>query len=76
MPNEKDKILEYLDDHKSLRGPAIYYCDIESLIKKIDMCDNNPKQSFTTKINKHEACGFSVVKKSQLADIREKKYWS
>ena len=65
-------MLRYSQGSKSLRIPAAYYCDIESLVKKIDTCDNNPKQSFTTKINKHEACGFSIVKKSQLTDIREK----
>ena len=32
----------------------------------------NKKQSFTTKINKREACGFSIVSKSSLSDIREK----
>ena len=57
---------------KIIKVRAAYYCDIESLIKKTDTCDNNSKQSFTTKISKHEACGFSIVKKSQLTHIREK----
>ena len=72
MPTEKDKILKYSPGSKSLRIPVAYYCDTEALIEKIDACDNNPEQSFTTKINKHEACGFSIVAKSSLTDIREK----
>ena len=72
MPTEKDKILKYSHGQKSLRVPVAYYCDIESLIKKIDACDNNPEQSYTTKVGKHEPCGFSIVAKSPLTDIREK----
>ena len=72
MPTGKNKILKYSQGSKSLRVPAAYYCDIESLIKKIDACDNNPEQSYTTKVGKHEPCGFSIVAKSPLTDIREK----
>ena len=74
MPTEKNKILKYLQGVKSLKIPAAYYCDTESLIKKIDTCDNNHEQSFSKNIKKHKACGFSIVKKSELTDIREKKY--
>ena len=38
----------------------------------MDTCHNNPEQSFTTRVSKHELCGFSIVKKSPLTDIREK----
>ena len=72
MPTEKDKILKYSHRKKSLRAPVAYYCDIESFIKKIDTCNNNPEKSYTTRVSKHEACGFSIVKKSPLTDIREK----
>ena len=36
----------------------IIYADIESLIKKIDGCANNPQKSSTTKIGKHIPCGY------------------
>ena len=72
MPAEKDKILKYSQGAKSLRVPVAYYCDIESLIKKIDVCDNNSEKSYTSRISKHKPCGFSIVKKSQLTDIRKK----
>ena len=48
MPTGKNKTLNS-EGSKSLRFPVAYYCDIESLIKKIDSCDNNPEQSYTTK---------------------------
>ena len=72
MPTGKNKILKYSQGSKSLKVPAVYYCDIESLIQKIDACYNNPEQSFTTNISKHKTCGFSIVTKSPVTDIREK----
>ena len=45
MPPEKDKMLKYSQGQKLLRVPVAYYSDIESLIKKIDTCHNNPEQS-------------------------------
>ena len=33
----------------------------------------NPEKSYTSRIGKHKPCRFSIVKKSQLTDIRKKK---
>ena len=33
---------------------------IESLIKKIDGCSNNPENSSTAKIGEHIPCGYSM----------------
>ena len=74
MPTEKDKILKYSHGEKSLRVLIAYYSGTECLIKQLDTCHNNPEQTSTTKISKHEPCGFSKVAKSPLTDIREKKY--
>ena len=74
MPIEKDKILKYSYGQKSLRVPVAYYFDIECLNKQIDTCHNNPEQSSTTRVRKHEPCVFSVVSKSSLTNTREKKY--
>ena len=38
----------------------IIYADLESLIKAIDGCANNPEKSSTTKIGKHITCGYSM----------------
>ena len=40
--------------------PYIIYADIESLIRKIDGCANNPENSSTTKIGDHIPCGYSM----------------
>ena len=72
MPTEKYKTLKYSPGSKSLRIPFVYYCDTVCLIKKIDACDNNREQSYTTRVGKHKPCGFLIVAKSTLTDIREK----
>ena len=38
----------------------IIYADIESLMKKIDGCANNPENSLTTKIGEHILCRHSM----------------
>ena len=53
MPSEKDKILELKHYMKSDKMPYIIYVDIESLIKKIDRCENNPEKSSARKIGKN-----------------------
>ena len=45
IPSEKDNILEFKQYMKSDKMPYIIYADIESLIKKIDRCANNPENS-------------------------------
>ena len=40
--------------------PYIIYADIESLIKKINRCTNNPEISSTTKIEKYIPCRYSM----------------
>ena len=40
--------------------PYIIYADIESLIRKIRGCANNPEKSSTTKIGEHIPCGYSI----------------
>ena len=40
--------------------PYIIYANMESLIKKVDGCANNPENSSTTKIGEHIPCGYSI----------------
>ena len=58
MPSEEDKILEFKHYMKSGKMPYIIYADIESLIKKIDGCKNNPEKSSATTINEQILCGY------------------
>ena len=60
MSSEKDNILEFNQYMKSDKIPYIIYADIESLIKEIDGCSNNPENSLTTKIGEHILCGYSM----------------
>ena len=41
--------------------PCIIYADMESLIRKIDGCANNPENSSTTKIGQHIPCRYSML---------------
>ena len=47
---------------KSDKTPYIIYADLESLIKKIDVCENNPENSSATKIDERIPCGYSISK--------------
>ena len=39
---------------------CIIDANLESMIKKIDNCKNNPEKSSTTKIGEHIPCGYSM----------------
>ena len=41
MPSEDTKMLEFNQYRKSGKVPFIIYADLESLIEKIDVCENN-----------------------------------
>ena len=56
MPQEDNKILKYNHGEKSMKVPIFIYA--ESLYEKMNTCHNNPKESSTTKINKHTSSGY------------------
>ena len=58
MPSENDNILEFKQHMKSDKMPYITYADIESLIRKIYRCANNPENSSSTKIVEHIPCKY------------------
>ena len=60
MPEEDNKILRYNHGEKSMKVPFIIYADLESLLKKMNTCNNNPEKSSTTKINKYTPSGYSL----------------
>lgn len=55
-----NKILTYNQDKKSMKILFAIYPGTEPLFEKIRTCGNNPEKSFTTKVNKHTACGCSI----------------
>ena len=58
MPSEKDIPLEFNQYLKSDKMAYIIYAHIESLIKKIHVCANNPENSLTGKIREHISCKY------------------
>ena len=60
MPSENDNIWEIKQYMKSEKMPFVIHADIESFIRKIDGCANNPENSSTMKIDKHITCGYSL----------------
>ena len=60
MPFEDTKILQFNQYYKSDKAPFIIYADFESLIVKIDGCENNPEKSSTTNVSEHQVSEHSV----------------
>ena len=66
MPKKDNKILKYSHGEKSMKVPFVIHTDLECLLKKMNTCRNNPKQSSTIKINKHIPSGYSLLTCSSL----------
>ena len=60
MPNEYNKIIKYNQGEKSIKLPFIIYADLECLLEKISICNNNPEELSTTEVNKHTSSGYSL----------------
>jgi len=68
LPSDDNMFLHFKEHHKQLRAPFIIYADFESLTTKIHSSSQDPNQSSTEKLQKHEACGFSYVVVSERED--------
>ena len=68
MPSEDIKIL----DQKLDKALFIIYAELECLIENIDICKNNPQNSFTTKRSQHISSGFSITTISSFKSIENK----
>ena len=49
MPNKDNKILKYNHVEKSLKAPFMIYADLECLLEKMHLCQNNLEKSYTEK---------------------------
>ena len=58
MPSEKNKWLKFTDFAHEVRAGFVIYCDLESLLPKVNSCDPDPNQSSTTTVERHVPCGF------------------
>ena len=60
MPKWNEIILKYNHGEKSLKAPFVIYLDLECLLKKLQSCQNNLKNSYTERKAKHEPSGFAI----------------
>ena len=58
MPKEHEKI-KYVPREKSLKVPFIIYAYLECLLKKVQFCQNNPKNFHAEKKVKHKSSGYA-----------------
>ena len=77
LPSQKDNILKFNQYMESDKPPCLIYADIESLIKKICRCANNPEKYSTTQIGEHIPCGYSMSTIWTFDNIENKHslYW-
>ena len=61
MPTKDNNIIKYNQGEKSIKLPFVVYADLECLLEKMSTCQNNPKESSTTEINKHTTSGYSLL---------------
>ena len=60
MPSKGSKTLKCNHGEKSLKVPFLIYADLESLLKKIHSCQNNPEKSYTEKKAKHTPSDYAL----------------
>ena len=74
MSEEYIKILKYNHGEKYMKLPFTIFAELDSLLEKMNPCQNNPEKSSTNKINKHipsgyllfTQCSFDTIKKSLI----------
>ena len=74
MPSEDTKILELNQYQKSDKAPFIIHVDLERIIEKINVCENNPENSSITKVSKHVPSSFLMSTISSFRSIENKHY--
>ena len=60
FPPNLIKLLEYNHGEKSLKTPFIIYTNLECLLIKQQLCQNNPNGSYTEREAMHEPFGYSL----------------
>ena len=72
MPTKDNNIIKYNQGEKSIKLPFVVYSDLECLLEKMSTCQNNPKESSTTEINKHVPSGYSLFTHCSLDKTKNK----
>ena len=71
MAEDHEKI-KYLLGEKSLKAPFITCVDLECLFKKMQYCQNNPKNSYTEKKAEHKPSGYAWCSICSFDDMLKK----
>ena len=58
-----------------MKLPFVIYADLECLLEKMSICENNPNESFTTKINKHTPSGYSIFTSRSFDESKNKLHY-
>ena len=61
MPKQGENKMAFKNFYKQMKAPYAVYADFECVLRKINTCEPDNKQSFTIKTEKHEPCGFSYM---------------
>ena len=72
MPSEDTKILEFNQWQNSDKASFIIYADLEGIIEKIDICKNNPENSYTRNLNENIPSCFPMSAISSFRSIGNK----
>ena len=74
MPDEKHKILKYLEGSKSIKMEHVIYLDLECILSKHNTCANNPNNSYSKTISTHDVSGYSIVGANRHSDSYQLHY--
>ena len=72
MPTKNNNIIKYNQGEKSIKLLFVIYADLECLLEKMSMCQNNPNESSITEINKHTPSGYSIFTHCSFDLMRNK----
>ena len=56
----------------SIKIPFTISADLECLLEKMSICQNNPNKSSTTKINKHTPSGYLIFTNCSFDESKNK----
>ena len=72
MPTKDNNVIKYNHGEKSIKMPFTIYADLECRLEKIDMSENDPNKSSTTKINKQIPLGYSIFTHCSFDESKNK----
>ena len=73
-PKEHEKV-KYLHWEKSLKAPFIIYADLECVLKKVQSCQNNPKNCYTGEKTKHKPSGYAWCSICLFDETKNRRYF-